>query len=74
MENFGSWSNFCNGLGHTKEQCWKKKYSKPGIATNYLEVMINDEEITKIQLDKICGSSHELFFHTILFMGLLTHL
>ncbi len=26
--------------------------------------MIDDEEITKIELDKICGSSHELFFHT----------
>jgi hypothetical protein len=63
MEKFGSWSNFCNGLGHTKERCWKKKYSKPGAATNYLEVMIDDEKITTIQLNKICGSNHELFFH-----------
>ncbi len=28
--------------------------------------MIDDEKITNIQLDKICGSSHELFFHTII--------
>ncbi len=64
MEIFGSQSIFCNGLGHPKEWCWKKIYSKLGATTNYLEVMINDEEITKIQLNKICGSSHELFIHT----------
>jgi hypothetical protein len=38
-----------------------------GATTNDLEVMINDEEITKIQLDKICGSSHELFFHITIY-------
>jgi len=44
----------------------KRNSPSPGATTNYLEVMIDDEKITKIQLDKICGSSHELFFHTII--------
>jgi hypothetical protein len=32
--------------------------------TNYLEVMVDDEEVVKNQLDKICESDHDFFSHT----------
>jgi hypothetical protein len=32
-------------LGHIEEWCWKKKDPKTSaVATNYLEVMVDDEE------------------------------
>jgi hypothetical protein len=55
---------FFGGLGHTEERCWKKKDAKIGVATtNYLEVLVNDEEAIQNQLNKICGSNHDLFSH-----------
>jgi hypothetical protein len=48
-----------------KEWCWKKKDLKTCVATtNYLEVMVDDEEIIQNQLGKICGNGHDLFSHT----------
>jgi len=52
---------FYKGLGHTKEQCGEKKDSQPSAATNnYLEVLVDDEKIVQIQLDKdkICEDNH----------------
>jgi len=57
--------SFCAGLGHSEDRCWKKpKDGKvhPG-ATNFLEVLLNDEEATMHQLNKLCGDEN-LFSHT----------
>ncbi len=53
------------GLGHSKDKCWKKpKDGKvhPG-STNFLEVLLNDEETTLHQLNKLCGGEN-LFSYT----------
>jgi hypothetical protein len=39
------------GLGHTKEQCWKKNGRGPIVITNYLEVLVDDEETTLAKLN-----------------------
>ncbi len=64
-ENCGVKCSFCAGLGHSEDRCWKKpKDGKvhPGSA-NFLEVMLNDEEATLHQLNKLCGSEN-LFSYT----------
>jgi hypothetical protein len=39
------------GLGHTKEQCWKKNGRRLVAITNYLEVLVDDEETTLAKLN-----------------------
>lgn len=64
MENCGLRCSFCGGLGHTKGCCWKKKDPKICVVvTNYLEVLVDDEETVQNQLHKICGNNHDLFSH-----------
>ncbi len=64
-ENCGVKCSFCASLGHSKDKCWKKP--KDGKAhprsTNFLEVMLNDEEATLHKLNKLCGSEN-LFSYT----------
>jgi hypothetical protein len=55
--------SFYNGLGHSEDHCWKKKNTKPSNSTtNYLEVLVNDEEATLIELNMICGANHHSSF------------
>jgi hypothetical protein len=64
-ENCGIKCTFCTGLGHSEDRCWKKPKdgkSHSG-ATNFLEVLFNDETTTLQQLNKFCGSEN-LFSHT----------
>jgi hypothetical protein len=64
-ENCGVKCSFCAGLGHSEDRCWKKlrdEKAHPG-STNFLEVMLNDEEATLYQLNKLCGSDN-LFSYT----------
>jgi hypothetical protein len=62
-ENYGIKCSFYNGLGHSKDRCWKKKDTKPSNSTaNYLEVLVNDEEATLTELNMICGANHHLSF------------
>jgi hypothetical protein len=64
-ENCGVKCSFCARLGHPEDKCWKKpKDGKvyPGL-TNFLEVLLNDEEATLHQLNKLCGSEN-LFSYT----------
>jgi len=52
--------SFCVGLGHSEDRCWKKPRdgkTHPG-STNFLEVMLDDEEATLHQLNKLCGSEN----------------
>ncbi len=60
-KNCGIRCSFCNGMGHSKDRCWKKKDIKPSNSTaNYLEVLVNDEKATLNELNKICGVNHQL--------------
>jgi len=64
-ENCGVKCSFCASLGHSEDRCWKKpKDGKVhhGLA-NFLEVLLNDEEATLHQLNKLCGGEN-LFSYT----------
>jgi predicted aspartyl protease len=64
-ENCGIKCNYCTGLGHSEDRCWKKpkdEKSPSGVA-NYLEVLVNDEEAILLQLNKFCGSEN-IYSHT----------
>jgi hypothetical protein len=51
VENYGIRCSFYNGLRHSKDQHWKNKEIKPpNSSTNYLEVLVNDEKATLIEL------------------------
>jgi hypothetical protein len=61
LENYGIRCSFCNGLRHSEDRYWKKKDNKPSNSTtNYLEVLVNDEDATLKKLNKICGANHHL--------------
>jgi len=63
-ENCEMKCSFCSGLGHSEDRCWKKpKDGKvhPGSA-NFLEVLLNDEEVTIQQLNRLCGNEN-IFSH-----------
>ncbi len=64
-ENCGIKCNYCTGLGHFEDRCWKKPKDEksPSGAANYLEVLVNDEEAILRQLNKFCGSEN-IFSHT----------
>ncbi len=64
-ENCGIKCTFCVGLGHSEDRCWKKpKDGKSHFGTtNFLEVLLNDEEATMQQLNKLCGNEN-LFSYT----------
>jgi predicted aspartyl protease len=59
-ENCGIKCSFCSGLGHSEDKCWKKpKDGKPhSRGANFLEVLLNDEEATLQQLNKLCGNEN----------------
>jgi predicted aspartyl protease len=64
-ENCGVKCSFCAGLGHSEDRCWKEPRDgkmHPESA-NFLEVMLDDEEATLHQLNKLCGSEN-LFSYT----------
>jgi len=59
-KNCGIKCSFCSGLGHSEDRCWKKPKdakSHSG-AANFLEVLLNDEEVTLQQLNKLCGNEN----------------
>jgi hypothetical protein len=64
-ENCGVKCFFCAGLGHSEDRCWKKP--KDGRlhsgAANFVEVLLNDEEATRQQLNRLCGNQ-EVFSYT----------
>jgi hypothetical protein len=63
-ENCGIKCSFCSRLGHLEDRCWKKlKDGKShSRAANFLEVLLNDEEATKQQLNKLCGNENILSY------------
>ncbi len=65
IENCGIKCTFCAGLGHSENRCWKKpKDGKPHSRTaNFVEVLLDDEEATLQQLNRLCGSE-KVFSYT----------
>jgi len=64
-ENCGVKCSFCAGLGHLEDRCWKKAKdgrSHSGVA-NFVEVLLNDEEVMRQQLNRLCGNQ-EVFSYT----------
>jgi len=64
-ENCGVKCSFYAGLGHSEDNCWKKPKdgrSHSG-AANFIEVLLNDEEATRQQLNRLCGNQ-EVFSYT----------
>jgi predicted aspartyl protease len=64
-ENCGIKCNFCAGMGHLEDRCWKKpKDGKPHSGTtNFVEVLLDDEEATLQQLNRLCGNE-KVFSYT----------
>jgi hypothetical protein len=55
-QNCGIKCSFYLGLGQSKDRCWKKPKdgkSHSGVA-NFLELLLNDEEATMQQFNKLC--------------------
>ncbi len=68
-ENCGIKCSLCSGLGHSEDRCRKKPKdgkSHSG-AANFLEVLLNDEEATMQQFNKLCGN--ETYSHTLEYLG-----
>jgi len=64
-QNCGIKCSLCLRLGHSKDRCWKKlEDGKSHFGTsNFLEVLLSDEEVTMQQLNKLCGDKN-VFFYT----------
>jgi hypothetical protein len=64
-KNCGIKCSFCSRLGHSEDNCWKKlKDGKSHSGTiNFLEVLLNDEETTMQQLNKLCGNENVLSYN-----------
>ncbi len=59
-DNCGIKCSFCSGLGHSEDRCWKRNKdgkAHPGTA-NFLEILLNDEEVTLQQLNRLCGDEN----------------
>jgi predicted aspartyl protease len=64
-ESCGLKCYFCSGLGHSEDRCWKRqKEGKSYLGTaNFLEVLLDDEEATLQQLNRLCGDE-DVFSYT----------
>jgi hypothetical protein len=54
-DNHGLKCSFYCSLGHTENRCWKKIAKGIVATTNFLEVLVNDEEATLSKLNHIYG-------------------
>jgi len=63
-KNCGVKCSFCSGLEHSEDRCWRKsKDAKSHFgATNFLEVLLNDEAATLQQFNELCGNEN-VFSH-----------
>jgi hypothetical protein len=63
-ENCGVKCGYCYGMGHIEDKCWK--WGKDGKTTstsnNYLEVLVNDEKVILEQLNRLCGTKHDISY------------
>ncbi len=62
IDNCGLKCSICFGLGHTKDKCWKKSAKGFPTTTNFLEVLVDDEKATLVELNHVCGGDYHIFF------------
>ncbi len=57
-------------MGQIEDKCWErgKDEKVSSIANNYLEVLVDDEEVMLEQLNYFCGTKHD-FFQGLGFQG-----
>jgi hypothetical protein len=61
IDNCGLKCSFCFRLGHAEDRC-RKKFAKGLFATtNFLEVLVDDEEAILSKLNYICGGDKHIF-------------
>jgi hypothetical protein len=55
-------------MGHTKDICWKcgKDGKTPFVANIYFKILINDEEATLEQFNRLCNMKHDVFLGTMI--------
>jgi hypothetical protein len=60
--------SLCSRLGHSKDRCWKEpKNGKSNSKTIFfLEVLLNDEEATMQQLNKLCRNENVFSYTQVL--------
>ncbi len=61
IENYDMKCLFCFGLGHIENKCWKKFAKGLATTTNFLEVLVNDEEVSLLELNRIYGKEEHVF-------------
>jgi hypothetical protein len=59
-DNCGLKCSFCFRLVHMEERCWKKTTKGLLAITNFLEVLVNDEETTLAELNHVCGNDQHV--------------
>jgi hypothetical protein len=52
----------CSNMGHIEDRCLRKNGKGPSSSTNFLKVMVNDKEATLVELNRLCGIKHNIFF------------
>ncbi len=62
IDNYGLKCSFCLGLGHTKERYWKKSTKGLHATINFLEVLVDDEEATLVELNRVYGEDQHIFY------------
>jgi hypothetical protein len=48
-------------MGHTEDKCWRMNGKAPSTFVNLLEILVNVEEITLIELNRLCEIKHIVF-------------
>jgi hypothetical protein len=67
IENCVVKCRYCFGMGYVEDKCWNKCWKRgkdgkmPSTTNNYLEVLVNDENVTLEKLNHLCGTKHDIF-------------
>ncbi len=59
--NCGLKCSFYFGLGHIEDLCYKKCVKGLPATTNFLEVLVDDEEATLVELNRVSGEDQHIF-------------
>jgi hypothetical protein len=61
IDNCGLKCSFYFDLGHMEDWCWKKFAKGPSATTNFLEILVDDDEATFSKLNWVCGGDQHVF-------------
>jgi hypothetical protein len=59
-DNCGLKYSLCFRLKHTEDRCWKKSTKGLHATTNFLEVLVDDEKVTLIELNHVGGREQHI--------------